>query len=330
MANLISPFENEDWTLAGTGGAYVSTPTQRGSATALRMRHNTIGTNTEAQSPDMVVTAGNAFDVSFWLQWTDISHEQFKMLVSHYPNGTSMSRASIDLIRSTQFAADVWHQFKYTVTSNSTSNALYFATQLSSNSFTGSIDWFCDNVSFSDAGVAVKLAERSVSALDTQLKAQLGTELGAIDTDRADGITMAVPASGDYHQFDKQVTATGAGTPEVHIFEDQEYEFINPNHDVQRGSSAYYNLPVTLRLVWWNRDDDTRSDMETRKRRYLTGIYNVIVADHTIGSSDDAIKKVLVADTQGAARGSVTLDDGVNKLKGVVELDVVAQCGETA
>ncbi len=319
MPNIISPFENEDWTLTGGGGAYVSTPTHRGSTTALKLRHNTVGINTTAQSPDMVVNAGSSYDIEFWLQWTDVQHEQFTMLLQHYPSGTSMSRTNIALIESTDYAKDVWHLFKYTVTAGSTTDALYFATQLSGNSFAGTINWFCDNVVYTGDAVAVKLAERAIGALDTLLKANLGTELSAIDSDRGDGITMAVPASGDYHHFRKEVVA---GDVTISIFEDA-FTFLNPYTDAA-AQRAVYELPITIRVTWFNRDGDAFADVETRSRRYLTGIFNVINKNDSLGDSDDATQSIVATDCSG----TVGLDER-NYLKGQAELRCLVRCEET-
>ena len=134
--------------------------------------------------------------------------------------------------------------------------------------------------------MAVKLAERGVGAIVTLLQDELGTELGLIDTDRGDGITMAVPATAQYYTYPKAEIA--GGTVHVEVFEGS-IEFLNPYVDVD-AQRAVYHLPVTVRVTHFNRQGESAASMMLRSQRYATGVFNVFNKNPLLKSADAAIQ----------------------------------------
>jgi hypothetical protein len=134
--------------------------------------------------------------------------------------------------------------------------------------------------------MAVKLAERAVDAVVAILLANLATELTAIDTERADGITMAAPIAAQYYKRPK-AEISGA-TCHVEVFEGG-FDFFNPYIDVDAQRAAY-ELPMTVRITFFNREGEDADTMMVRMRRYAAGVFNVLNKNATLGGSDDAIK----------------------------------------
>lgn len=138
--------------------------------------------------------------------------------------------------------------------------------------------------------LAVKLSERAIDAVVTQLQADLGTELAAIDTDRADGITMAVPASGAYYRHPK-AEITGENGTTVEVFENNDYELENPNTDAGSGRASF-KVEIVVRFTVFTRDGGTADNMTDRKRRYAAGVANVFLNTPTDVASDTSVPLV--------------------------------------
>lgn len=180
--------------------------------------------------------------------------------------------------------------------------------------------WYLDEVMVIDteAGMAVRLAERAVDAIVTLLKANLATELTAIDTERADGITMVAP--GDAHYFKRPKATTHEGTASVEVFE-SDLEFTNPYTDAAAERAAY-RLPITVRVTYCNAGGDTPDTMMIRMRRYSAGVFNVINKNYDLGDADDATKSVVVERVSAHWETEGEDADKVNKVQSTIELEV--------
>ena len=169
--------------------------------------------------------------------------------------------------------------------------------------------------------MAVKLAERAVDALVTLYQAQLATELAAIVTERADLLTLTAPDSGNYYKREKAEIA--GATTHIEVF-DGGYEFDNPytDSDAQR---AAYTLPVTVRLTCFNRDSADADEMETRRRRYQAGLFNVINKNRAIDATDDAIK---IGAVRAVPDPAGERDDDGNVVSFQVSIELEITCEE--
>ncbi len=170
--------------------------------------------------------------------------------------------------------------------------------------------------------MAIKLAELGVSEVVTLLKADLGGKLAAIDTARNDGITLAVPAESNYYDYPNLMIAGPAAHMEV--FEG-DIAFSGPYSDVAV-PRAVYEIDLTVRLTYFNRDSDSPARMAARGRRYAVGIFNVFSAKPTLGAVDDAIQVAITSlvspqlITEGEDSGSIE--------KGLVTVTLTLRCEE--
>jgi hypothetical protein len=170
--------------------------------------------------------------------------------------------------------------------------------------------------------MAVKLAERGVDAVVLCLQTYLAAELLAIDTDRADGITMVAPANTGYYRRPK-VEIAGA-TSHVEVFEGG-YEFGNPYVDSGDGR-AVYDLPVTVRLTYFNRSGADRAEMCTRMRRYSAGVFNAISKHSDLADTDDATQIAVVNSVTPPWESISEADPGT--FKGQITLQLTVRCEE--
>jgi hypothetical protein len=120
-----------------------------------------------------------------------------------------------------------------------------------------------------------------------------------------------------------QPVITGASA-HVEIFESS-FEFTNPyvDSDSQR---AVYNIPITVRVTWFNRDGDTRETMVTRGRRYSAGVFNVFNKNPTLADSDDATQLGVVERVTPAWEGIDEPEPGT--FKGSIVLECEVKCEE--
>ena len=171
--------------------------------------------------------------------------------------------------------------------------------------------------------MAIRLAERGVGEVVTLLKADLGTELALIDTDRSgDSLVLAVPASADYYDYPNPVIGDGAA--HVEVFESA-YDFENPYSDASSGRISY-SLPVTVRLTFLNRDGDSRAEMGQRARRYASGIAIVFIRKPTLGGADD---KILITGARVVEPDWTTEgEDARDIAKGRVTVELELRCSE--
>ncbi len=170
---------------------------------------------------------------------------------------------------------------------------------------------------FMGLSMAVKLAERAVDAIVTSMVANFGTELSAIDTDRNDGVTLAIPASTDYHKHEKAEIA--GSVAQVEVFE-SDFDFDNPysDSDAQR---AVYEVPVTVRLTCFNRDGDSATTMHKRKRRYAAGLFSVVNKNPRLVSPvDDAIQVAVVEGVETEIDRDA--EDNISKVRATVRCRV--------
>jgi hypothetical protein len=137
--------------------------------------------------------------------------------------------------------------------------------------------------------MAIRLSERVVDAVVTVLQAELETELTAIDTDRADSITMDVPLNADYYKH-PQLELSGS-VVHIEVWE-TEVSFIAPPGPYvdQDHNRATFECFVTIRLTLFNREVHSSGDMRIRLRRYSAGLHNVFNQNPALGATDDAIQ----------------------------------------
>lgn len=145
--------------------------------------------------------------------------------------------------------------------------------------------------------------------------------MAAIDTDRADTITTAGTDT-TYYTFPKPAIA--GGQTHIEIFESA-YEMDNPYIDAD-SSRAVYDLPVTVRLTFFNRNGDSQADFATRARRLATGVFNVFNKKPTLGGADDAIQ--IVAILSVAPQWDTEGEESVEISKAVTTLTMRARCEE--
>jgi hypothetical protein len=294
-------FELESWTLTRVGSPgsvdtyadFLTTPVRTGDFNLfLRLDSDAFGFRTagNAESTDITVTSpGTARQVGGWLQAVNpstgapYSDANLELLIQHYPNGTGLPVSNVGTVESTDLSGG-WNWVTFDLTPTAANDRIVFAPQQRGGlPQIDSIIWYFDDWFYGDL-VAVKLAERGVDATVALLQSNLATELTAIDTERADGITMAAPANGDYYKRPKpEITEA---TAHVEVFEDA-YEFANPYSDAA-AQRATYELPITIRVTYFNRDGDTRDTMVTRGRRYAAGVFNVLNKNWDMDDADDA------------------------------------------
>ncbi len=172
--------------------------------------------------------------------------------------------------------------------------------------------------------MAIKLAELGVSEVVILLKADLGTELGLIDTARGgDSLVLAVPDAADYYDYPNPVL--GGGAAQVEVFEsDLSFEHKYSDIAVPR---ATYDLDLTVRVTFINRDGDTKSDMAQRARRYSVGVFNVFSKKPTLGDAQAAIQ---VAVSSLVSPEWTTEGEGDSEIaKGRVTVALTLTCEET-
>ena len=174
--------------------------------------------------------------------------------------------------------------------------------------------------------MAIYLAERGVDAVAALLLSQLGIELTAIDTERDDGITLAAPVAANYYKRPKPVIE--GGTVHVEVYEGS-IEFLGSSRTFGTNigdARALYELPVTVRLTYFNRDGDTRDTMIVRMRRYAAGLFNSLAKNSDLSDSDDATKGVSV---QSMTPPWEELDDSVpGVFKGRITMQSTVRCEE--
>ncbi len=140
--------------------------------------------------------------------------------------------------------------------------------------------------------MAIYLAERVVDGVVAILQSDLATELGAIDTERNDGITLAAPANAQYTKY--PLIETAGSTVHVEVFEGSwSFGISSTDANDQR---ATFDIPITVRLSHFNRDNDDSDTMMIRMRRYQVGLFNVINKNYDLGGSDPCLLVSTVTD----------------------------------
>jgi len=171
--------------------------------------------------------------------------------------------------------------------------------------------------------VAIKLAELGVAEVVTLLKADLAGKLTAIDAARTgDTLVLAAPADANYYDYPNPMIAGPAA--HVEVFE-SDITFVNAYSDVAV-PRAVYEIDLTVRLTYFNRDSDTPAEMAARGRRYAVGIFQVFSSKPTLGGVDDAIQVAITSlvspqlVTDGEDSGSIE--------KGLVTVTLNLRCEE--
>lgn len=133
--------------------------------------------------------------------------------------------------------------------------------------------------------MSVKLTERAVDNVWTLFRAFFGTELALVEADRADGVTLPVPAADQYYNREHLVVL--GGTVHVEVFDPQGFQFRAILEDVAT-ARATYTCPIQVRLTCFNRDGVSADTMEIRRRRYQAAMFNT-VAKRTTGFGDSSV-----------------------------------------
>jgi len=267
---------------------------------------------------------GDNYTFQFWLK-TDNTSTKFTLLVRHYPDGLGGGAAQLAAIDANTIPPGVWTLYSYTTSSNQTFDTVEFFPQADGGAYSDSVSFFVDDCAYGDE-LAIKLAERGVGSVVALLKSDLGTELGLIDTDRADTITMAVPAAGDYYTYPRAEIAGNAS--HVEVFEGE--LDLGPLDDEKNDLSsnrATYTLPLTIRVTWFNRTGDDMDSMVKRGQRYSAGVYNALIKSSDMGDADDMTLAGKVTAVAPAHAGVSEPEAGI--LKGQITMAAEVRCGET-
>jgi hypothetical protein len=287
----------------------VYTPVLDGSV-SLRLRDsNIIGGSGSADSPIITVEdVGEARTFSINVYPTT-SGSEWKCRFRHYPNGIGFSSLIIATVGADTLNPNAWNELSYTITPAGADDLIIV--QLLNVGGFGSKDWYFDQLRYGDL-MAIKLAERGVDAIVSLLQANLGAEIGLINTDRGDGVNLSAPANSNYYKHDRS-EITG-GTVWIEVYEGS-LTFPTAEEDAA-ASRATYDLPFTVRVTFFRRTGSHDSaDMVTLARRYATAIFNVINKNFDLADSDDATKgawidsvdRVIEDDDQGPYKCRVTL-----------------------
>jgi len=172
--------------------------------------------------------------------------------------------------------------------------------------------------------VSIELAELGVREVVVLLKADLGTELGLIDTARtSDSLVLAVPNAADYYEYPNEMIAGGA--VHVEVFE-SDLIFEHPYGDIAV-PRATYDLDLTVRLTFFNRDGDSNLDMTKRARRYAVGVFNVFSKKPTLGDVDNRIQ--VAVSSQISPQWITDSEESADIAAARVTLTLTLSCEET-
>jgi hypothetical protein len=279
------------------------------------------------ESDDITVSAGAQHEFTFWF-YPLVSIVDWSIRVQHYPSGTGGALAVVQDVLVSSLNTGQWNELgPYTFTPNDTTDRIRLT-----NIYTGSPGGFVSGgghwdscvyaASAAGGAMAVKLGERSVDAVTSLLQSQLSAELGLIDTDRADGVTMAVPPTGNYYKRPRPMIIGGAA--HVEVYEGViEFENRYSDSDSQR---ATYTIPLTIRVTWFNRAGDSRDTMVNRGRRYSAGIYNVLTKSPNLSDSDDA---TIIGGATAVTPAWQTIEEPQpGTFKGSIEISAEVRCEE--
>jgi len=178
--------------------------------------------------------------------------------------------------------------------------------------------WYFDDISIETDDMAVKLAERGVGAIQTLLAADLETELAAIDTDRSDSITTAGTTTA-YYTYPRAVI--GGGETHIEIFEDA-FDVGTRYQD----TGAIYDLPLTVRVTFFNRNQDTEGNFVTRARWLATGVFNVFAKKPRLAGADAAVQFVQTNSIE--PHWESESEDSTEITKAVTTLHLMVKCEE--
>jgi hypothetical protein len=248
-------FELESWTLGGDPGppthAFYTTSYKRTGAQSLELRHGgdpiQLGHATSVAID--IENKGESKTIGLWIQ-CERSHAFMSLLVWHYPNGTGLPYAIIGDIESTDVEGTTWINYEWDVNPAGTDDEIHLRPN-GVGGFAEQVRWRIDDVYYADSSLAVKLAERSIDAVVSLLQSNLAAELTAIDTERADGVTMAAPPNGNYYKYPK--AEIGGGSAHISVYESA-IEFDDPDRDAA-AERATYDIPLDIKRRCRRRDE---------------------------------------------------------------------------
>jgi hypothetical protein len=180
--------------------------------------------------------------------------------------------------------------------------------------------WAVDAVEVRE--MPIQMAERAVDAVVSVLQSHLGTELGEIETEMADGITLPTPSTSSYYKRPKSEIA--GGDSHVEVFE-ASLTVDQPYSDGAAGRVTY-EVPITIRLTAFNRNNKTADDMMALCRRYSAALVRVITSKYRLGGTDDSIKIVRATGVTPYWDIDSENEDLVRKVR--IEVPVTVLCEE--
>ena len=321
------------WTSAGDAG-YVENQQDvvRAGGYALRvgLAHQLGGGNESGQARGYTGTGlaiGTSYTFRIWLK-SDSTNVKFSLLVLHYPDGIGAAAVQLDSILASTLPSG-WNALDYTVSINAgaiNADVVEFVPQAQAGLYVDSVNWYVDDCFYGD-DLAIKLAERGVGSIVALLKSDLGTELGLIDTDRADAITMVDPAAANYYEYPRALIAGNAAHVEVFEGEIDFGSLVDGSNTDIAAQRATYTLPLTIRVTWLNRTGDTMTQMVQRGQRYSAGVYNVLIKSNDLGDADGATKIGKVTSVSPAHAG--ISGEGTDQFKGQITMTAEVRCEET-
>ncbi len=263
------------------------------------------------QSMTMVI--GRSYRVQQWVSGSAAGSKPLRVII-----GTG---ADVVALNDTDYSAG-WHLFDFGTITPTLEAGKYQAFLLDIGAPGGHF-WLVDEIVVEDV-MAIKLAERGVDAVAAMLLSKLSAELSAIETDRGDSITLEVPTAAQYFKRPKAEIQGGTTAAHVEVYEST-FTLEQPYSDaaVQR---ATFELPLTVRLTYFNRLGHTPAVMNNQMRRYAAGLYNCFIRNYQLDDADDSTQWGYV--TSVIPFVDVNPDtDAVRKVS--VTLNVIVKCEET-
>ncbi len=276
MPNLLSPFENEDWTLGGFA-TYISSPVHAGAkALNLLSQHGLFERDSSAESPNMVVVPGAAHVVSFWAQRTVNSQgAQFTFDVAHRKDGVALTNIAT-IQYATFLATDTWQLFSYLgIMPDTAIDRLHFQATHDEGPFLATQNWRIDTAAYSSA-TEESVVARGMYDSHAGLKAALlgiNGSGGGYWHDLASSVfeTMVTPD-------DEQ------GLPDVYLcvpFLDMSEVFLEQDEHSVRCISRFTIYGFTRD----GKDSPTETDTVRLVSRLRDDIIKLLLNDHTLGAT---------------------------------------------
>lgn len=141
--------------------------------------------------------------------------------------------------------------------------------------------------------VAIELGERIIRELVSYYQTDFPVQIAAVDAARADGISLDVPDNSNYFDHERLEGIPSGEGPLVFLeFFEGDFDFSNPYTDVDAGR-ATYEIPVVVRLTYYNEKGTPMGDVEKRKRRYSVALTEVPRQSPRLAGTDPSVLSVV-------------------------------------